>query len=82
MDQFINYDVNAGLSINTFRKPGAAVGDIADLAAAFQSQDENVVCSLEGAKEALTSMDYFQGAEISTETLESIYEFIQDNEQA
>ena len=32
---FINYDINAGLSINSYRKAGFTYGDIGDIAVAL-----------------------------------------------
>lgn len=77
---FLNYDVNIGLSINTFRRPSAWSGDIGDLAIAYQNENECVVCDLAAAKEALESMDYFSGTDVSDETIEKLHDFITENE--
>jgi hypothetical protein len=80
MKMFLNYDVNTGLSINSGRIPNASVGDIADLALAYQSGNENVCCQLAGAKDALEDGSFWQGASVTQETLEMIHAFITENE--
>jgi hypothetical protein len=76
---FINFDVNAGLSINSFRKPGASVGDVGDLVAAVESGDECVSCDLDGAADALCDGSYLQGLSVSQDAVEQVYNFIQEN---
>jgi hypothetical protein len=76
---FINYDVNEGLSIDSFRNANASIGDIADLAMAYQNADENVYCDLEGAKDALEDGSFWDGLSITQETLEILHSFITDH---
>jgi hypothetical protein len=80
MKMFLNYDVNAGLSINSGMTPNASVGDIADLAIAYQNGNENVCCQLECAKNALEDGSFWQGTGVTQETLEMIHAFITENE--
>jgi hypothetical protein len=80
MKMFLNYDVNAGLSINSGRTSNASVGDIAELALAYQGGTENVCCQLDGAKDALEDGSFWQGTSVTQETLEMIHTFITENE--
>lgn len=79
---FINYNVNNGLSINTFRGAGATVGDIGDLAEAVTSGDENVCCDLEGALDALEDGAYWGGSNVTQEALEEIHALIKSHNSA
>lgn len=74
---FINFDVNTGLSINTFRKPNGyynedVIGLVEDMAA-----DRNGCCPLEGALEMLES-DEWRGTNATSEILEQIVDCIND----
>jgi len=49
MNKFINYTVNGGLSIDTFRASQAACTDIGDIAEALtQGREENLVYAIKG----------------------------------
>ena len=74
---FINCDNVTGLSINSYRKPHSLAGDIGDLAEAYQI-GLNCVCPLEGAEATLCDGFYWQGSDITSHTIEDIYNFIQD----
>lgn len=76
---FINFDINNGLSINSYRNPSCTVGDIADLVAAYQSGNESMCCSLDGAEDALCDGEYLQGSNLTQEAVESVYNFIIEN---
>lgn len=78
---FINYDVNAGLSINSFRKAGATAGDIGDLAEAVTNGNECVCCDLGGAKDALEDGSYWQGSSVSQDAIEEIHSLICEYER-
>lgn len=49
---FINFDINAGLSINSYRKPGFTCGDIGDIIVALDEGTECVCAPLDGALDA------------------------------
>lgn len=76
---FLNYDVNQGLSINTFRKAGATSGDIADVVVAYQRGDECVCCDLRGAADALCDGSYLQGSNCTQDAVEDVYNYIVKN---
>ena len=77
---FINYDINAGLSINSYRKPGFTYGDIGDIAVAIDEGTECVCASLDGALDALCDGFYLSGFPVSKESVETVYNFIQENQ--
>lgn len=80
---FINFDTNNGLSINSYRSPQAAVGDIGDLALAVtMNGNECITCELDGAKEALEDYGYWEGSPVSVESLSSILTAIFEHEGA
>ena len=60
MNYFLNYTPTAGISINSFRKPETSFGELADLVRAVTKENENVSCSLEGAKDALEDGAYLE----------------------
>lgn len=68
MNYFINYSINTGLSINTYRDPNASFGDITDLVKAVAAGDESVSCALDdgehaSAKAALEDGSLWQASE-------------------
>lgn len=78
---FINFDVNNGLSINTYRIPQATVGSIDDLALAVTNCDECVTCDLtEDVKDTLESGEHWNGSPVTTEALSKIHNVITDAE--
>lgn len=77
MNQFLNYDVNYGLSINTYRKAGASWGDVGDVVIALKSGNRNVCCDLEGAADSLC--DYLNGTSTSRDAAQEVYNYIQAN---
>ena len=79
---FINYDINSGLSINSYRKPGFTSGEIGDIAAALDEGAECVCASLDGALDALCDGFYLSGFPVSQESVETVYNFIQENQGA
>ena len=81
MNQFLNYDVNQGLSIDTYRKAGFTVGDMGDVVIALQSNNENICCALEGAVDALCDGDYLKGIAVTQDAIEEVYDFIQENSE-
>ena len=81
MNQFLNYDVNQGLSIDTYRKAGFTVGDIGDVVIALHYGNENVCCDLEGAAAALCDGDYLKGTAVKQDAIEEVYNFIQENSE-
>ena len=76
---FINYDINAGLSINSYRKAGFTYGDIGDIAVALDEGTECVCASLSGALNALCDGFYLSGFPVSQESVEAVYNFIREN---
>ena len=79
---FINFDINAGLSINSYRKPGFTSGDIGDIVVASDEGTECVCASLSGALDALCDGFYLAGFPVSQESVETVYNFIQENQGA
>ncbi len=79
---FINYDVNKGLSINTYRIPQATVGDIGDVALAVTNGNECVTCELDGAKDLIEDYGYWEGSSVSLAALSSIQDAICEHEDA
>lgn len=79
MNYFLNYSVDAGLSIKTSRDPSATAGDIRDLVAAYQSKDESVVCDLDGALGALEDGSLWQDSD--QEAIEDVHAFISEWER-
>jgi hypothetical protein len=75
---FLNYNINTGLSITS--EPASTVGDIGDLALTYQNHDGNISCKLDGAKDALEDGSFWQGYNVTAETLEVIHAFITENE--
>lgn len=78
---FINFDVNTGLSINTFRKPNGyynedVIGLVEDMAA-----DRNGCCPLDGALDAVRDGSAWAGTNATSEILERIDDCIQSREQ-
>lgn len=77
---FINFDVNTGLSINSYRKPnGYANDDIGGLVDDILA-DRCGNCPLEGAKAALESGGYWQGSNATQELLEELHALICEHE--
>lgn len=81
MNKFINFDINKGLSINTYAATGASYGTICELANAVTHGDENISCSLDGAIEALEDGFLWQGSGVTQEALEEIHNFISLHEE-
>ena len=76
MSLFINYNRLEGLSIDSYRKPNAVVGDIVDLATAMTTLDEDVSCQLEGAVDALEDDSIWKDTGVSQKMLEELYSYI------
>lgn len=77
---FINYDVNTGLSINTFRKPnGYANDDIGGLVEDVLAE-KNTCCPPEGAKELLEDGSCWNGSNVTPELPEELHALICDYE--
>lgn len=76
---FINYTPEAGLEILSYRKQEAAASDIGDLVEAFESEEEAIVCDLEGAEDALCDGEYLRTVHASQRAIEDVYCFIQSN---
>lgn len=82
MSYFINYDVNTGLSINTFRNNGYANSDVGGLVDDIVAEREGY-CSLDGAKDALEDGAFWAGSNATQEILEELHALIcefEDNE--
>lgn len=81
MYYFLNYTVNNGLCINTYRAPQAAVTDLADIAEALTEQrEEDLVCSLEGNELAvLEDGSYWNGSNVSAAALEELHALISEH---
>lgn len=77
---FINYDIHAGLSINSYRKPGFTCGDIGDIVVAIEEGTECVCASLDGALNALCDGLYLSNFPVSQESVETVYNFIQETQ--
>jgi hypothetical protein len=77
---FINYTVNNGLSIDTFRAPVASVTDLADIAEAItEGREENLTCSIEGNEiDVLEDGSYWNNSNASTESLEELHALIKE----
>lgn len=79
MSHFINYSVNTGLSINTYRQPnGYANSDVSGLVDDILAERDGN-CPLEGAKELLES-DSWQGSNATPELLEQLHALIREFE--
>jgi hypothetical protein len=78
MSYFINYSENTGISIDTSRAPDATATDIGDIASALTNYSrESLTCSLDDETTALLSDgSYWSGFDVSTGTLEAIYELV------
>lgn len=75
---FINYSVNTGISINTYRKPsGYANSDIGGLVEDIIAERDGC-CPLEGAKDLLEDGHYWQGSNAPQEILNEIHTAICD----
>jgi len=78
---FINYDVNRGLSINSYRHPSATMSkDVAELVDDIIA-DQNGCCPLEGAKDALEDGSVWQGSDATHELLEELHALIRNYEK-
>lgn len=77
---FINYDISTGLSINSYRKAGFTCGDIGDIVVSLDEGTECVCASLDGALDALCDGFYLSGFPVSQESVETVYNFIQENQ--
>lgn len=77
-NQFINFDVTTGLSINTYRNPNGyansdVIGLVEDMVAGISGS-----CPLDGALEILESDDW-AGTNATPELLEDIVALIKNN---
>lgn len=79
---FINYDINSGLSINSYRKPGFTSGDIGDIVVALDEGTECVCASLDCSLDALCDEFYLSNFHVSRKSVETVYNFIQENQGA
>ena len=78
---FINYTVNNGLKIQTFRAPQAAVTDIADIAEAItEEREENLTCTLQGNELAILESDIWGGSNVSSDALETLHNLISESQ--
>jgi hypothetical protein len=73
---FINYDINAGMSIDAYRKPGFSCGDIGDIVVALDEGIECICAPIDGAVDALCDGFYLSGLPVSQESVEAVYNFI------
>lgn len=80
MSTFINYTVNGGLSLDTFRAPQAVVTDIADIAEALtQEREENLTCSIDGSElELLEDGSYWGGSDVSNDALVRLHNLLSE----
>lgn len=79
---FINYNVNSGISINTFRNPnGYANSDVTGLVDDIAAERDGC-CPLEGAKEALEDGTLWQGSNATPEILEALHTAITEYENS
>ena len=81
MTRFINYTVNKGLEINTYRAPQAAAADLEDIAEAItEGREEDLTCALEGHEQGLLeSGGFWAGSNVSQETLEELHALISEH---
>lgn len=77
---FINYDINSGLSINSYRKAGFTCGDIGDIVVALDEGTECVCASLDGALDSLCDGFYLSGFPVSQDSVEAVYNYIKENQ--
>lgn len=79
---FLNYDINNGLSVNSYRFPGAvACADILDFCDSVQNEQNAVLSSVDDMQNCLDQLqDNFavKNSNLKTETLERIFDFIVD----
>lgn len=79
---FLNYDINNGLSVNSYRFPGAvACADILDFCDSVQNE-QNAVLSFDDMQDCLDQLqDDFavKNSNLKTGTLERIFDFIVDS---
>lgn len=72
---FINYDVNHGLTVNAFCRPDALLGNIGDVAEAYENEGPNTSAVIDAdAIDLLT--DSNPGIRASTETLDMLHDMI------
>ena len=81
MNKFINYTVNGGLSIDTYRAPQASVTDLSDIAVAMsEGRAEDLTCSIDGGEIGLLEDgEFWCGSAVSTESLEVLHDLISDS---
>lgn len=76
MNYFINYSVNSGVSINTFRQAGGhANEDITGLVDDMMTGRDGC-CPLDGSKAALEDGSLWQGSDATQEVLEQLHSAI------
>lgn len=79
---FLNFDVNSGFSINTFRKANTVScehGDLGDfLADAQKKVNSSVSIYLMGAFELLENGNYWQNSDIEDDTLEHLHKTLKE----
>lgn len=79
MSFFINYNTNTGFTIDTYRNPNCAFGEITDVVKAINNEDENVCCSLDGAKDALEDGSIWEDSDQTA--IEALHTYITDFER-
>lgn len=73
---FINYNVNTGINIATYRQPtGYANSDVGGLVDDILAGRDGC-CPLEGAKDTLEDGYYWQGSDATPEILSEIHDAI------
>lgn len=74
---FLNYYQNK-LSVNTYRAPNAAVGELGDvLLAHSKSSGEMICCSIDDDTiDLLESSTYWQGSDVTSDSVETAYDLI------
>lgn len=76
VDGFVNFDVNVGITVNTYRKPQGYYNDeigglVDDILA-----DRCGCCPLDGALDVLEDGSYWNGSNATSEILEDLHQII------
>lgn len=72
---FINFNVNTGLSLNTYRSTNAVYGDLDELLQGMEDEI-NICCDAEGAIEMLEGAMYLHNSDIKLEHVEAVYNLL------
>lgn len=73
---FINYTPQTGITVNTYRHPGAYYGEVCDVALAVTYNHESCCCDLDDALTTLNDAEYWQGHRATAEALEALHDAI------